>query len=242
MGGYVYTSATFLPSLQTLLPPSSRQSGMFRFLLPVQFIWNIVSWLSGARLHQPKRQETVCKNCEVAPGGWIQVAPHESCNALVPRWPVTGQVPSRYDRVWAVRPPREAPLHLVQRSQRAFWKLQQCQVCSSGPLRNAEILSLISMASCFDQSFLYSFLHQSHGSPSGRRMCSQCTTARRTGCSTGRRGTVVKRKSYLAPKLNVWSLSWPNISRRWATGQSQWHSDQPHKYLVKYLDILTKVS
>lgn len=27
---------------------------------------------------------------------------------------------------------------------------------------------------------------------------------------------------------------------RWATGQSQWHSDQPHKYLVKYLDILTK--
>ena len=133
MGGYVYTSATFLPSLQTLLPPSSRQSGMFRFLLPVQFIWNIVSWLSGARLHQPKGQETVCKNCEVAPGGWIQVAPQESCNALVPRWPVTGQVPSRYDRVWAVRPPREAPLHLVQRSQRAFWKLQQCQVCSSGP-------------------------------------------------------------------------------------------------------------
>ena len=29
---------------------------------------------------------------------------------------------------------------------------------------------------------------------------------------------------------------------RWATGQSQWHSDQPHKYLVKYLDILTKVN
>lgn len=27
---------------------------------------------------------------------------------------------------------------------------------------------------------------------------------------------------------------------RWATGQSQWHSEQPHKYLVKYLDILTK--
>lgn len=27
---------------------------------------------------------------------------------------------------------------------------------------------------------------------------------------------------------------------RWATGQSQWHSDQPHKYLVKYLDILTQ--
>merc|ERR1719427_455302 len=25
---------------------------------------------------------------------------------------------------------------------------------------------------------------------------------------------------------------------RWATGQSQWHSDQPHKYLVKYLDTL----
>jgi len=25
---------------------------------------------------------------------------------------------------------------------------------------------------------------------------------------------------------------------RWATGQSQWHSDQPHKYLVKYLDEL----
>ena len=109
-------------------------------------------------------------------------------------------------------------------------------------LRNVETLSLKSMASSFDQSFLYSFLHQSHGSPSGRRMCSQCTTARRTGCSTGRRGTVVKRKSYLALKLNVWSLSWPNISRRWATGQSQWHSDQPHKYLVKYLDILTKVS
>jgi len=27
---------------------------------------------------------------------------------------------------------------------------------------------------------------------------------------------------------------------RWATGQSQWHSDQPHKYLVKYLDTLTQ--
>jgi len=26
---------------------------------------------------------------------------------------------------------------------------------------------------------------------------------------------------------------------RWATGQSQWHSDQPHKYLVKYMDQLT---
>jgi len=25
---------------------------------------------------------------------------------------------------------------------------------------------------------------------------------------------------------------------RWATGQSQWHSDQPHKYLVKYIDQL----
>jgi hypothetical protein len=29
---------------------------------------------------------------------------------------------------------------------------------------------------------------------------------------------------------------------RWATGQSQWHSDQPHKYLVKYLDTLTQVA
>ena len=28
---------------------------------------------------------------------------------------------------------------------------------------------------------------------------------------------------------------------RWATGQSQWHSDKPHKYLVKYLDTLTQV-
>jgi len=27
---------------------------------------------------------------------------------------------------------------------------------------------------------------------------------------------------------------------RWATGQSQWHSDTPHKYLVKYLDTLTQ--
>ena len=29
---------------------------------------------------------------------------------------------------------------------------------------------------------------------------------------------------------------------RWAIGQSQWHSDQPDKYLVKYLGILTKVN
>jgi len=26
---------------------------------------------------------------------------------------------------------------------------------------------------------------------------------------------------------------------RWATGQSQWNSDKPHQYLVKYLDVLT---
>ena len=48
-----------------------------------------------------------------------------------------------------------------------------------------------------------------------------------------------------------WNIALPLLLRctfsdltldlRWATGQSQWHSDQPHKYLVKYLDILTKV-
>jgi len=26
---------------------------------------------------------------------------------------------------------------------------------------------------------------------------------------------------------------------RWATGQSQWNSDKPHQYLIKYLDVLT---
>lgn len=26
---------------------------------------------------------------------------------------------------------------------------------------------------------------------------------------------------------------------RWATGQSQWHNEKPHQYLVKYLDLLT---
>jgi len=26
---------------------------------------------------------------------------------------------------------------------------------------------------------------------------------------------------------------------RWATGQSQWHNDKPHQYLLKYLDVLT---
>ena len=75
-------------------------------------------------------------------------------------------------------------------------------------LRNVETLSLKSMASSFDQSFLYSFLHQSHGSPSGRRMCSQCTTARRTGCSTGRPGHKVEKLSGYK-----WNIALPLLLR-----------------------------
>merc|ERR1712079_910197 len=46
-------------------------------------------------------------------------------------------------------------------------------------------------------------------------------------------------------KENVFWLSGGEEDRvqywqaRWATGQSQWNSEKPHQYLVKYLDVLT---
>ena len=72
-GGYVCTSAIFLPSPRTSWPPSLTQSGMFRLHIQMKTFENLQLQPSGARLNQPPRQETVCENCEVPPGRSVQV-------------------------------------------------------------------------------------------------------------------------------------------------------------------------